>query len=260
MKERPTHENRILELLAEGRLVRGTWADTDARGRELLCLLTALTGDPRTRPSTCPADLAPTWIAYLMPWWNDAGSEELWQDQMRQIGELAHRFGELYGETGRRALAGCQLVSLRVALRHAGEAAPAVERVIALWERVHRGDEPTNYDWWAVTQVVEEAVAAATAAAIEAPVAESAKWWTAPAAAATQAALAAVRAALAAVRAALAAVLAAEARAAIDAAAWATESAWATGSAARLVVADEVIQGHIDAIRYALGIEVGGET
>ena len=54
-----TSENRILDLLAEGRLVRGTWADTDAQGRELLCLLTALTGNPNTRPESCPADLAP---------------------------------------------------------------------------------------------------------------------------------------------------------------------------------------------------------
>ena len=83
--------NRILDLLREGRLTRGSYAGTDAHGRQMLCLLTALTGDPSTRPYSCPASVAPTWVAYLAPWWDDSGTQERWPDLMRQIGELSPR-------------------------------------------------------------------------------------------------------------------------------------------------------------------------
>lgn len=222
-----TTENRILQLLAQGRLVRGTRVITDGQGGQPLCLLTALTGNPDTHPMSCPADWAPAWLAYLVPWWDGAGTAERWPGLIRQIGELAPRFGELTGETGCRALAGCQLVSLRVALRHAGKAAPAVERVIALRERVLRGDEPTDDEWQA----------AAWAAAKRARATESSKR--------AQATKSAAWAAAAAARAG--AVWAAETAArAIDA------TAWAAAAAAATEAADEIIRGHIDAIHEAL--------
>ena len=95
-----TPDNRILALAAEGRIIRNTWARTDEQGRQLLCLYTALVGDPEARPATCPAHLAPQWVAHLMPWWDDKGSAERWPEVVQQVGELAPHLGELSGTKG----------------------------------------------------------------------------------------------------------------------------------------------------------------
>ena len=153
-----TPDNRILALAAEGRIIRNTWARTDEQGRQLLCLYTALVGDPEARPATCPAHLAPQWVAHLMPWWDDKGSAERWPEVVQQVGELAPHLGELSGTKGRRALARCQLVTLRAVVPVAGRSLSIVEQVIALWERELAGDEPTNGEWSGARAEAEAAV------------------------------------------------------------------------------------------------------
>ncbi|MBK9949895.1 MAG: hypothetical protein IPP12_22435 [Nitrospira sp.] len=160
-----TPDNRILTLAAEGRIIRHAWADTDAQGRQLLCLYTALAGDPEARPATCPAHLAPQWVAHLMPWWDDAGSAERWPEVVQQVGELAPHLGELTGSTSRCALARCQLFTLRAVVPVAGSSLPEVESVIALWERVLADDEPGRGEWALVSAAEAVAWALVSAAA-----------------------------------------------------------------------------------------------
>ncbi|MBK9949902.1 MAG: hypothetical protein IPP12_22470 [Nitrospira sp.] len=213
-----TPENRILELAAEGRIIRNTWSRTDEQGRQLLCLYTALAGDPKARPETCPAHLAPRWVAHLMPWWDDAGTAERWPEVVQQVGELAPHLGELTGATSRRALARCQLVTLRAVVPVAGSSLPEVERVIALWERVLAGDEPTSDEWSAE---MAAAVASASWVASAARAAASASAWAAERPAA-----------------------------AVASASWVAESVAESVVAA----ADTIIFGHLAAIREELGL------
>ncbi|MBK9949881.1 MAG: hypothetical protein IPP12_22365 [Nitrospira sp.] len=216
--EMMTPENRILTLAAEGRIIRHAWADTDEHGRQLLCLYTALAGDPEARPATCPAHLAPQWVAHLMPWWDDAASAERWFEVVQQVGELAPHLGELTGAKGRRALARCQLFTLRAVVPVAGSSLPVVERVVALWERELAGDEPTNGEW----------SAARAEAVVAAKLASAAAW--------------------------AEAAWAVAARVAESASVARAESAWAASWAAEAVLSDTIIFGHLAAIREELGL------
>ena len=155
----------IEQVYKEGRLIRNSWALIDEQGRELLCLYTALAGDAKARPGNCPAYLAPKWLAYLLPSWDDCGSEEAWSTMVKRVVKLAPMFGELQGEKSRRALAGCMLVSLDVASR--SDKNGVYDTVSALWRRVQSGDEPTRDEWRAAWRTAESAAWS---------VAESAAW------------------------------------------------------------------------------------
>ncbi|MBK9949907.1 MAG: hypothetical protein IPP12_22495 [Nitrospira sp.] len=145
---------------------------------------------------------------------------------------------------GRRALARCQLVTLRAVVPVAGSSLPVVERVVALWERELADDEPTSDEW--------------AARSAEASAEASAAWAALAALASAEAALAS--AALAS--AAWAARAAAEsAEAAQAAAAWAARAAawtakaetWTEAWAVEAARADTIIFGHLAAIREELG-------
>jgi hypothetical protein len=166
--------NNLQIVINEGRLISGKYARAE-NGRQLLCALTALTGDPNTRPKTCPGSVAPAWVAHLLPWWDDAGARlgrERWLELMTRLAGFAHRLGELTDTpAGRRALARCQLVSLSVARETEPSWADAIDTVIALWTRVLGGDEPSSAElasasaWvWAETAAEAEEVAWAEAA------------------------------------------------------------------------------------------------
>lgn len=89
----------ILECLNEGRLVARKWEATDFEGRQLLCLYTAMIGDPEARPGSCPSDICPIWLAYTLPFLDDsvmdAGTGPIWYNLMQRIGMMADKFPKL---------------------------------------------------------------------------------------------------------------------------------------------------------------------
>jgi hypothetical protein len=227
----------IEQLHAEGRLIRGKWSDTDAQGRELLCLYTALAGDADARPGTCPADMCPLWLAHLIPWINDAGTAAHWPSVVDRFARLAPRLGEIQGDRSARLDYRCRAIAVREARSHVagGHAALGViDGVLALLDRASAGAPVTADEWaraeaWAAAAETRAARAAETRAA-----------WAAEAAAA---------------RAAEAAAWAAAA-----AAAWSAWAAWAAAAAA----ADRIIDAILDAIEAELSNEnapsEGGDT
>lgn len=84
----------IESVLAENRLTRHAWA-REEDGRQLLCLYTAMLDDPEARPEDCPASLCPRWLAYLLPWMDDAGTEAAWSAMVRRMATLAPHFHRL---------------------------------------------------------------------------------------------------------------------------------------------------------------------
>ena len=128
---------------------------------------------------------------------------------------------------GRRALARCQLVTLRAVVPVAGSSLPVVERVIALWERELAGDEPTSDEWAEATWAAWAAARSARAESETETAAKSA--WAAAWAVAASASWVAWVAKLA----------------------WVAESAWVASLAKS--AADTIIFGHLAAIREELG-------
>lgn len=85
----------IAQVYAEGRLIRNEWEAKEG-GRQLLCLYTAMVGDPDARPQDCPAHLCSSWLAHLLPWLDDRGTEAAWPEMVRRVAELAPHFGKLH--------------------------------------------------------------------------------------------------------------------------------------------------------------------
>lgn len=107
--------SNIADIAAEGRLIRGVWSKVDGRGRELLCLYTALAGGAEARPWECPAELCPRWLAHLIPWIDDAGSEAAWPRMVERFVAVAPKLGALAPAVEWRVRA----LILREAMRHA---------------------------------------------------------------------------------------------------------------------------------------------
>ena len=95
----PAGPDRLLALLAEGRVTRGRWTGTDALGRRTLCALSALSDEVASAESAyaCPAELMPSWVAHVVPWMDDATSPEARGGILLRLGELAGRWGVLDG-------------------------------------------------------------------------------------------------------------------------------------------------------------------
>jgi hypothetical protein len=227
--------NTIEQLYAEGRLIRGKWSATDAQGRELLCLYTALAGDATARPGACPVDLCPLWLAHLIPWIDDTGTKAHWPSVVDRFARLAPRLGEIRGERSERLDYRCRAIAVREARSHVpgGHVAlDPIDHVLALLDRASAG-APVTADEWAAAEAAA-AVAAAEAAAARAAAARAA----AEAAAEAAAARAAVWAA---------------AVAAVAAATTAAEGAAAEGAAA-----DRIIDAILDAIEAELAASRDG--
>lgn len=159
----------IEQIAAEGRIIRGRWSDTDEQGRHLLCLYTALAGDPYARPETCPADLCPRWLAHLLPWMDDAGTEAAWPSVVARVVALAPRLGEIQGEVSDRLFSRCLAHIVREAMSHTEDsgAIEACTDVLALLERHGSGGVVTHEEWKAAEAAVwaARAFTAAEAAA-----------------------------------------------------------------------------------------------
>jgi hypothetical protein len=154
----------IQQVLDEGRLIRGAWSGEG----QLLCLYTAMTGDPDSRPKGCPASLCPQWLAYLLPWIDDEGSAEHWPAVVARVARLAPRFSELPPETEWRVRALC----VREAMRHTD--APLV---LAVCERIasscESGVRPSDELKDAARKVSATAMAAGAAEGVTVGVAPS---------------------------------------------------------------------------------------
>jgi hypothetical protein len=96
--------NNLQKVFEEGRLTRFRWSDKDSDGRQLLCLYTALAGSPNARPDTCPADLAPRWLAYILPWMDDSPSNGAWPEIVRRLVALSPKFSSFGKEQHLQAI------------------------------------------------------------------------------------------------------------------------------------------------------------
>ena len=161
-----------LELaFREGRIIRRKWSDTDAKGRRLLCLLTALANDPNVRPEICPAHLCPAWLAYLLPWIDDAGTAERWPGFIERCVQLAPWWGRMTPKQSRHLDLFTRKVALLEARQFVGESTKDIDDVLALIARAMSGDEPLPGDW-----TKARAAAARSSAARAAAWASSAAW------------------------------------------------------------------------------------
>ena len=191
--------DRLDLYIAEGRLLRYTWAATGKDGRERAGLIVALWPEcgVQQKASVCPAGLLPPWLAHLAPWIDDAPSEEAWPLLMPRA---ARAFRQLH-RLDAAALRRCEYRHLATCVREAAShtsmatALAVCDRVASLCDRVVDGDEPTKPEWaaeaeWAAraAEAAEWAEAAAARAAAAAEWAAEAAEWAAAAARAAEAA------------------------------------------------------------------------
>ncbi len=160
----------IQQVLDEGRLIRRAWS-REEDGRQLLCLYTALVGDPDARPHTCPASLCQQWLAHLLPWIDDNGTEERWLEVVARVATLALRFVELPPETEWRVRA----LIVREAMRYGGDPKGVCSRVAELCDRKGRGEDVSDDELSAAESAAWRA-AGSTAASAAASAAWSAAW------------------------------------------------------------------------------------
>lgn len=153
----------IATVLAEGRLIRGAYAQTAEDGRQLLCALTALYDNPDARPGQCDAHLCPKWLQHLLPWLDDSGTEERWPEFMRRLAAIAPRFAGMDEATSRKLDLTCRRIALIEALPR--DAAGVVQPVIDLIDRELHGDAPTTQEWASAREAVASAEWAAAARA-----------------------------------------------------------------------------------------------
>ncbi len=81
----------LRRVVAEGRLIRNSYGRTDNAGRELFCLYSALAGDKKSRPDSCPAELCTPWVAHLLPVLNDLSSVQAWPGIVNRVVAIADR-------------------------------------------------------------------------------------------------------------------------------------------------------------------------
>lgn len=85
---------RFNQMLAEGRVIRSKWADTDDEGREIACALAAMVPEVGSAEdvATCPAELMPQWFAEMVLFIGENLPSDQWDAQMHRLGNLAGRW------------------------------------------------------------------------------------------------------------------------------------------------------------------------
>jgi hypothetical protein len=178
--------------IAEGRLIRKEWT-RDEDGRHLACLLSALSPEASNAKTAaaCPAWLLPSWFARLVPWMDDAGSEEAWPGMVRRFALLVRRSAALTAEDWQRLDFACRAVALREARSHVQRdewgVLTALDRALGLCEQAASGVSVADAEWTkesAAARAAAEAAAAAAAAWAAAAAAWAAAWAAGAAAAA----------------------------------------------------------------------------
>jgi len=166
----------LTTVFREGRLIRGDYARIGADGRKMLCLLTAMAGDARVRPESCPASIAPPWMAWLLPWIDDAGTKQAWPGHIERLIPLADRLHTL----GPRAEWRCKRVAVLEAMKHTKneQSLAACRTVVGLLDRAIAGDRVSPDEWKsAEARAAAREEEAAAWAAVEAAREDAAAWW-----------------------------------------------------------------------------------
>jgi hypothetical protein len=112
--------DRLDRMIAEGRVTRNKWTGEDAEGRELACLLAALS--PEVGPGdvdACPASVMPLWLAKITPRLDNCGTALAWPGMVRRYASLARRWHVLDEEGWLRAQYGACAAITREAMAHA---------------------------------------------------------------------------------------------------------------------------------------------
>jgi len=143
--------DRLDTMIAQDRILRGKWTDTDAAGRELACLLAALAPEAAEsrNPRNCPAEVMPEWLACLTPLLDDYVSEDYWLPMLQRYAKLARRWHVLDDAAWRRAEYRVRVACVREAMAHTHnvQVFECCQHVIALCERVGAGGDPSDSEW-----------------------------------------------------------------------------------------------------------------
>jgi hypothetical protein len=240
--------DRLQTLRREHRLIRNKWVGKDVDGRELACLLVALSPEvgKAEDPSACPASVIARWFAHLTPWFDDAGSKKAWEAMVARYVAIVARWHTLTPERDRCLKYAVRALCVREAMRHTSDAGvlAVCERVATLCEGVAGGG---GVDAEAFN-AAEAAASAAEAAWVSSS--SSAAWVKAPAA---RAAVAAAAWATGVAARAWAVATSAAAASAAEAAAF-TSSAAATSRTASRASADRLTDAILGACERELGI------
>jgi len=221
---------RLQTFINEDRITRREWSGYDAQGREVACLLAALSPEAGEAKDSeaCPAEVMPAWFANLTPWIDDSGSTAEWPCVVRRYAACAARWSALDEAAWRRVEVAARRASVVEAMSHTTD-----ERVL---------DACRGVLVWLDDDMPESSrtAVAAVARAAAAGTARSAAW------AAAWAAVAALRPAWATRDAAWAAR---------DAAGWAARdaSAWAAWTA-EAEAADRITDAVLSALEKECGI------
>ena len=237
---------RLNEMMSEGRIIRNDWVSSDEQGREVACLLAALSPEAgeAESPAACPASVMPEWFAHLTPWIDDNGSEAEWPRVVRRYAACAARWSVLDDAAWRRVEIATRRVAVIEAMRHTSdEQVLAACRGVLVWL-----DADMSESSHAAVKAAARAAADAVSAAATWKAAEAAAW---AASTASAAAKAAAETATAAATAGAAAVKAAVAE---TAAAWAGEAAAWAGKAAKATAADRIVDAVLSALEKECGM------
>ena len=126
---------RLNEMMEEGRLIRDDWSGTDSNGREVACLLAALSPEAGEdeNPGACPAEVMPAWLAHITPWLDDSGSYTEWPRMIRRYAACANRWHTLDDSAWRRIEVAARRAAVVEVMRHTSDAMAldACRRVLA---------------------------------------------------------------------------------------------------------------------------------
>ena len=157
---------RLNSMIREGRIIRKNWVSTDEQGREVACLLAALSPEAGNaeNPAACPASVMPEWFAHLTPWLDDACSDAEWPRVVRRYAACAARWSALDEAAWRRVEIAARRAAVVEAMSHTSdEQVLAASREVLTWLDA---DMPESS--YAAVKATEAAMEAAEAAAIEA--------------------------------------------------------------------------------------------
>jgi len=95
---------RLNSMISKGRIIRKSWVSADDQGREVACLLAALSPEAgeAENPEACPAEVMPAWFAHITPWLDDNGSYSEWRRVVRRYAACAARWSALDDAAWRR--------------------------------------------------------------------------------------------------------------------------------------------------------------
>jgi hypothetical protein len=127
---------RLNVMIREDRIIRNAWTGLDEQGRETACLLAALAPEVVEADGewACPANIMPSWFAYLTPWMDDNASEAEWPRMVRRYATCAARWSVLDNAAWRRIEVFALRTAVVEAMRHMTDAqASAILLQVLAW-------------------------------------------------------------------------------------------------------------------------------